>query len=823
MNNRNIIVIGGSTGATGALKQILVGLPADLPASIFIVTHMPPYSNDILSNVLNGVGPLPVSRADDGAAIERGHVYVAVPDHHLLIEDGRIRLGRGPRENMARPSIDPLFRSAALWHGPRAVGVILAGTLDDGASGLAAIKQCGGVVVVQDPCDAIADEMPASALRATEVDACVPVADMAALLAKFANEPAGTEVHCPPGIRVDVEIAAGGRIDGNRLREIGDPSPLTCPTCHRTLSEVHDKRPLRYRCQLGHAYTAAALEREQGDVDEALRVALGVIEERAELVRRMARDARETSRMVVAEMYDARSRDYVQYADAIRRAAIPALPPPATSSGIKQTPVEDLRTVNGELTLRVDELVKTNADLKTLLESTQIAAVVVDDDLRVKDFTPTVTDLFHLIDTDIGRPITHITGRIVYPDMQDDARKVLRTLGTIEREVEDSGTGARYLVRVLPYRSVDNFIAGVVLIFLDVTATARVERALRESEERFRMMAQTVPAFLFTARPDLEWDYVNVRFYEFTGLPDGAALGAGWLATLHPDDVEENQRRWHRSAETGTSFEMTYRLRGADGGYRWFLGRAEPMRGADGHIAKWFGSCTDIHERRLAEDRQRLLMGELQHRVKNVLATVRSLFSRTVETKDTIDGIAAHFQGRLDALARTQNVLARTTEGVDLEGLVCEELLSHGARAGDQINVRGPLVRLREKAAEALGLAVHELATNAAKYGALSRPTGRIGVTWRVYDGGGGQRLALEWRETGVRLIDPEPHRSGFGRELIERGLPYQLGATTALEFNRGGLRCAIELPLTERVALLHVPKGDNFSAVNQDESHDQA
>ena len=476
-----------------------------------------------------------------------------------------------------------------------------------------------------------------------------------------------------------------------------------------------------------------------------------------------------------------------------------------TSKEELQSVNEELQTVNGELAHRVHELARANSDLKNLLESTQIATIFLDNDVRIKNFTPAITDIFHLIESDIGRPIAHITSRVAYDELEEDVRRVMRTLSTVEREIEDPRSGARFLVRVLPYRSVDNFIAGVVLTFLDVTATAKAEQALRASEERFRMMAQAVPAFLFTLKADLQAEYINQRYYEYTGLSEGSGLGHGWLVAVHPDDAEEMQRRWEQSVNASEPFEMELRIRAATGSYRWFLSRCEPQRDAKGEVVRWFGSGSDIHDQRTAADLQRLLMAELQHRVKNILAVVRSIFARSVAGDDEPDSGAHHFRGRLDSLARTQNVLARTPEGgIDLEEMVCDELTSHGAQPGEQINIVGPPIRLRQKAAEALGLAIHELATNASKYGALATGSGRIAVTWRLYDRGAGPRLAFKWVETGVKLIDPSPSRIGFGRELIEQGLPYQLGATTALEFASGGVRCAIELPLNDRVAVFN-------------------
>jgi two-component system, chemotaxis family, protein-glutamate methylesterase/glutaminase len=330
MGNRDIIVIGGSAGATAPLKEILGRLPPDLPAAVFVVLHIPAQGIGILSTVASAASRLPVVQAESGMVIENAHIYLAAPDHHLLLFEHHMVLGRGPRENMARPAIDPLFRSAALRYGPRVIGVILSGLLSDGTAGLTAIKQCGGVALVQDPKEAIADEMPLRALEATTVDLCVPGAKLGDLLAELAREEPGATLPVPPELRLEVQIAAGERVGSDSLVTIADPAPLTCPGCGGVLSEIKVAHPLRFRCQVGHAYTVDALAKEQeGKVDEALRVALRIIEERAELVHRMAKDGRRAGRAAVAAGYEARAAEYREYADMIRRVMLQSLDPQA--------------------------------------------------------------------------------------------------------------------------------------------------------------------------------------------------------------------------------------------------------------------------------------------------------------------------------------------------------------------------------------------------------------------------------------------------------------------------------------------------------------
>jgi two-component system chemotaxis response regulator CheB len=290
-----------------------------------VTTHVPTTSSGYLVDALASAGPLPVSRAVDGQPVEHGRVYTAVPDRHLLLVDGIMRLGDGPRENMSRPAIDPLFRSAALAYGPRTIGVVLSGLLNDGASGLSAIKACGGTAVVQHPLDAQADQMPLAALESADVDNVAPASEIGRLLAKLASTEAGEARPPPDNLALEVEIAAGARLGSEALRRIAEPSALSCPDCHGVLSEVRGEQPLRYRCQIGHASTAEVLAARTEEVDEAMRVALRIMEERLTLVRRMAEDARATGRNAVAELYETRAQEYTRYAGVLRQAAIASL------------------------------------------------------------------------------------------------------------------------------------------------------------------------------------------------------------------------------------------------------------------------------------------------------------------------------------------------------------------------------------------------------------------------------------------------------------------------------------------------------------------
>lgn len=325
MAKKDIVVIGGSAGSHSVLKQIVAHLPADLPASIFIATHVPMHSAGYLAKSLQPSSRMPLSAAIDGQAIERNRVYVAVPDHHLLVIDGTVRLGNGPIENMTRPAIDPLFRSAALSYGPRVVGVILSGLLNDGASGLSAIKARGGTAIVQHPLDANEDQMPLAALETVDADKVAPAVDLARVIAEAVDEEAGEPMPPSEGLKLEVEIAGGAATGSSELLQIADPAALTCPDCQGVLSEIRGERPLRYRCQIGHATTAEMVDARAENVDEALRIALRVMEERVTLVSRIAADARRVGRTTVAELYESRAEEYSRYVRVLRDAAVASL------------------------------------------------------------------------------------------------------------------------------------------------------------------------------------------------------------------------------------------------------------------------------------------------------------------------------------------------------------------------------------------------------------------------------------------------------------------------------------------------------------------
>lgn len=297
VTGKDIIVIGTSAGGIDALRTLAAALPANLDATLFIVLHTSPDSPGILAQIIDRAGPLPAMSAVRGDRIEKGRIYVAPPDHHLLVEPGRIELTRGPRENRFRPAIDPLFRSAARAYGPRVVGVILTGGLDDGTNGLSIVKRLGGTTVVQDPAEALAPSMPMSALRHVRVDYTVRLAELAPLLVRLAASPADAAeggLTVPEEVNIEVNIAKEKKATDAGVLTLGDPSIYACPECHGVLLQMKEAAPLRFRCHTGHGYTLESLLSEMDEViEDSLWNAIRALEERAMLMRQASAHARQ--------------------------------------------------------------------------------------------------------------------------------------------------------------------------------------------------------------------------------------------------------------------------------------------------------------------------------------------------------------------------------------------------------------------------------------------------------------------------------------------------------------------------------------------------
>lgn len=322
MTGHDIIVIGASAGGVEALMTIANGLPANLPAAVFVVLHIPPDSPSLLPTILNRTGSLPAVHPADQTPIEPGHIYVAPPDHHLLIGEDKVLVVRGPKENRHRPAVDPLFRSAAVAYGPRVIGVVLTGSLDDGTAGLLAVKRRGGLAVVQDPNDALYYSMPRSAIDNVNVDFILPLQEIATKLVELVGQPiqADESLPVPPEMKEEVKIVKMDKQQQEAREHPGNPSPFSCPECGGVLWELQDGDLLRFRCRVGHAFSIESVQEGQSEaVENALWTALKTLEESMSLSQRLEEQARNQNKMWLANRFSERAHEAEQKADVIRK------------------------------------------------------------------------------------------------------------------------------------------------------------------------------------------------------------------------------------------------------------------------------------------------------------------------------------------------------------------------------------------------------------------------------------------------------------------------------------------------------------------------
>jgi two-component system chemotaxis response regulator CheB len=324
---KDIVVIGASAGGMGALEKLVAGLPADLPAAVFVVWHLAPGVTSVLPSVLSRAGPLPASRPNDGDPIKTGRIYIGPNDHHMLLERGYIRIAKGPKENRFRPAVDPLFRSAAYIYSTRTIGVVLSGALDDGTAGLWAIKLRGGTAVVQDPADAMHRSMPLNALDNVQVDYKLPVAEIGPLLGRLTREQAAPEplIAAEERDKMEAEVKIAREMDARveNILQFGELSPFTCPECHGVLSMFRDGRIIRFRCHTGHALSAGTLlEATTEQVEQRLFDAVRALDEIIMLLNQMGEQYARNGDTVAAEQCFKRAREAYERSRPIREAAL---------------------------------------------------------------------------------------------------------------------------------------------------------------------------------------------------------------------------------------------------------------------------------------------------------------------------------------------------------------------------------------------------------------------------------------------------------------------------------------------------------------------
>ena len=468
----------------------------------------------------------------------------------------------------------------------------------------------------------------------------------------------------------------------------------------------------------------------------------------------------------------------------------------ATAKEEMQSANEELQTLNAELASRNEALMRLNADLGSFLESTQIATLFLDGSLRISRFTGGVTQIFHIREMDVGRPITDIVCRLAYADLEHDVQQVLRTRAMFERELRLADGSAAFIMRIRPYHTTDPVVDGVVITFIDITERRRHEQdrawlAAIVDDLQDAIVGHSLEGLITS------W---NTGAEHLFGYDRAEAIGKSLSILLPPDHADEVPGIL-AALQRGEKIEHFESDRVRKDGSRVDVSLTiSPVRDEQGAMIAASSVARDITERGRAERHRQMLMGELNHRVKNALATIQSIAAQTMRTSRTLEEFQPVFLARLVALAKTHDLLSASEwKHADLRDLVVSEMAPYDGAAESRVTLSGPIVKLVPKQALALGLAMHELATNAAKYGALSAPAGRVAVTWDLI-GGSPPRLRLLWTETGGPPV-VAPERRGFGTRVIESGLANELNGEIALSFEPPGVICGIEFPV--------VPEGE--------------
>ena len=452
---------------------------------------------------------------------------------------------------------------------------------------------------------------------------------------------------------------------------------------------------------------------------------------------------------------------------------------------------EELQTINAEMVSKNEQLTRLNSDIKNLLESTEIATLFLDENLRIKSFTRGIGDLFSVRDSDLGRPITDISSLLNYAELQQDVKTVLRKLVMTERRVKLSDGSMSFEMRVRPYRTVDNVIDGVVCTFIDITAREAADAALRASEQQFHLMAESMPQLAWIMDGDGYIFWYNRRWFDYTNTTLEDMKGWGWQSVHHPDEIERVVTNLKHCIATGQIWEDTFPLRGADGNYRTFLSRAEPFRDESNKIVRWFGTNTDIEDQKRGEELRELLLREMDHRVKNLFAIVGGVVMISARNAATPQEMAATVQGRLGALANAHKLIRQDKLDAKREttlAILAGSILSPHT---DTAMIEGPEVVLADDAVTSLALVLHELATNAAKYGSLSVSDGRVAINWTVND----EKLMLKWEERGGPVVIGPPERQGFGSMLARNTVCGQLDGEFDFQWNSLGLAVFVTIP----------------------------
>ncbi|HUG45201.1 MAG TPA: CheR family methyltransferase [Sphingomicrobium sp.] len=472
-----------------------------------------------------------------------------------------------------------------------------------------------------------------------------------------------------------------------------------------------------------------------------------------------------------------------------------------TSKEELQSINEELQTVNAELNNRAESLVRSNSDLSNLFDSTSVATLFLDGELNIRRFTPAVCDIFNIREGDEGRPLSDFSSPLAGDPLTREAEIVLRDLSSIEREVESTDGESTYLLRMKPYRDLNNVIDGVSITLVDISDRKRLER------DRAHLAAIVKSSEDAIVSHDLDglitsWNEGAHKIYGYTA---SEAIGLPMTTLLADSQINEWPANLERLRRGESIANLDVSRTTKDGRQIHVSLTISPLRDEKDVIIGASAVARDIAERKAAEERAQLLMAELDHRVKNILAVVSSVVTQTLRTGGPPESVSAEIEGRIMAISRAHNLLT-DQGGIDgsLGELIATEVKPYDQRR--EIHLSGPVVVLTSRASLSLALAIHELATNAAKYGGLSVDGGRLKVAWKVTGPKDQPQLEILWSESDGPPVTP-PSRRGFGTKLIEISLVRGLGATVDREFLKEGVRCRISIPLKADVGSVRANK----------------
>jgi two-component system, chemotaxis family, CheB/CheR fusion protein len=459
---------------------------------------------------------------------------------------------------------------------------------------------------------------------------------------------------------------------------------------------------------------------------------------------------------------------------------------------------EELQTVNSQLQYKNQELADTTDTLNNLLASSEIATVFLDRDFCIRWFSPSSKKLLELVDTDIGRPVTHFAWKVEDETLLDDASTVLEKLNGIDAEVRSSN-GRWYLRRVLPYRTHEDRIDGVVIAFIDITERRQAQDVINEARLYAEAIINTVRHPVLVLDGDLRVLSINPAFCEAFNCPEDESRDHLLQELDHGawdiPDLRHLLREVLREERSFEGFEVEHVF--PNRGRRHMLLNARKLANGPEHADLILLAIEDVTELHDAEMLRQTLISELSHRVKNMLAMVQSIGSQTLRQSGSLKEFKLAFEGRLHSLARVHDLLVRENwSGADLDLLVRRTLEPHGME--NRVRIAGPSLNVTADVGVAMALVLNELATNAVKYGALSDERGHLEVSWALDSRPDSKWVRLEWREAGGPPVTP-PSRRGFGSDLIERSIGHQLGGTATQEFRPEGLHCTIAFPWRER------------------------